>query len=173
VVAGGYEYIAVTTRILGHPEGVPDGFDYAMEKAPRDVRAALRWLIEQGARITSEHGGATESFGDVAVEFSLADATVSVVRDRHQWMMDIKADRMPSFDLDLIHQARMGTARWTRGGHADLPEQLPAGVSWAQELPHTLEWLRATTDAEKILKSLRRERVPPHSIADVAASGCM
>lgn len=128
-------------------------------KAPPDVEATIRWLIDQGASIAQQRGGEGESFGNVLVEFATGDAVVAITRDRSQWMLDVQVEPYRRFDFDVIHVAMTGDERqWARASPTTLPTQLPDGVSWSEELPAALQWLRTTPDAEDRLKELQRRR---------------
>jgi hypothetical protein len=94
----------------------------------------------------------------VLLEFTLDDAVLTVTRDRDQWMLDVQSGHLPRFDLDVIHAALTGDGQWSRQSLNPLPRQLPEGVSWAAELPHALEWLRTTPDAEDQLVRLQHRR---------------
>ena len=141
----------------GHYCGVSDGLEYLLERAPSDVRVAVGWLLDRGAVVTQQRGGATESFGNVLVRFDLPDAGVTVTRDRNQWMLTIQTGATQAFDLDLVCAGMTGQDRWSKADGA-LPEQLPEGVSWASELPKALAWVRATPDAQERLVALGRDR---------------
>jgi hypothetical protein len=133
--------------------------DYALTKATPDVESTIRWLVDQGASITHEHGGGHESFGNVVLVFALDHAVVAVTRDRGQWMLDVESPPLRRFDFDLIYVAMTGDERrWVRTTTRPLPTQLPEGVPWSRELPNALGWLRATPDAEDRLRRLAARR---------------
>ena len=133
-------------------------FDYALTKATDDVAETLRWLVAQGAAINNERGGTNEAFGNVLVELSLDGVTLTITRDRGQWMLDVQSGELPRFDFDVIHVALTGDEHWSRKTSSPLPVQLPDGVSWMSELPQALEWLRTTADAATKLETLQRRR---------------
>lgn len=128
-------------------------------KAPPDVEATIRWLMDQGASVAQQRGGEGESFGNVLVEFAIGDAVVAITRDRSQWMLDVQVGPHRRFDFDVIHVAMSGDERrWTQATPRTLPTQLPDGVSWTEELPAALRWLRTTPNAEEQLTRLQRRR---------------
>jgi hypothetical protein len=135
-----------------------EAFAYALTKATPDVAATLQWLLAQGATTTREQGGAHESFGNVLVEFTLADSVLTITRDRGQWLLDVQCGELPPFDFDVIYAALHAHSQSPRKAPNSLPKQLPDGVSWLSELPPALEWLRTTPDAEPRLRRLQRQR---------------
>ncbi len=117
--------------------------------------------IEAGgifACVSVERGGQSEGFGNVLVEFALNDAVIVIARDRTQWMLDVGVVTCPPFDLDLVCRAQNGHDHWEQWGDRPLPDQLPPGVSWRDELPRAIGWLRSTSDARGRLEALGRSR---------------
>jgi hypothetical protein len=123
-----------------------------------DVSDAVSWLLAEGARVIDED--APYGMGFAALELELHGTQVRMVRDRGQWMADLRLEGQPWLQLDLVHAARTGTSDWGLG-HDDarpLPDQLPVGLSWRQELPKALAWLRSTADAVEQTKAMGRIR---------------
>ena len=136
-----------------------DAFDHALATATPDVAATLRWLVDHGAEIVRQRGGLETGTGNVLVELAFDGAVLTITRDRGQWMLDVQLGALPRVDFDVIHAALTGDAGWER--HATrraLPDQLPEGASWLEELPLALRWLRTTPDAEDRLVAIQQAR---------------
>ena len=135
-----------------------DAFDHALATATPDVAATLRWLVDHGAELVNQRGG-VEGSGDVLIELAFDDAVLTITKDRGQWMLDVQVGALPRVDFDVIHAALTGDDAWVRHvTRRALPEQLPEGVSWLEELPLALRWLRTTPDAEDRLVAIQRAR---------------
>jgi hypothetical protein len=137
--------------------------------ATRDVDATVRWLLSEGAVVTWEdtpHGMAV-----AGLEFSVHGASVRMVRDRGQWMMDVRHGEGPWLDLELLRLARRGSDSYPMAPTkaSSLPVQLPEGVSWRDELPDLLVWLGSARDAVDLCAALGRSRAtrlfPPERAA--------
>ncbi|MEL6891334.1 MAG: hypothetical protein AAFP84_07050 [Actinomycetota bacterium] len=135
-----------------------EAVDYVLATATPDVVATVQWLEAEGASVTRERGGRHESFGNVLVEFALDDAILTITRDRGQWMLDVQSGQLERFDYDVINAAISGDHHWSRPKPAALPTQLPDGVSWRENVPVALDWLRTTHDARDHLARLQRRR---------------
>jgi hypothetical protein len=121
--------------------------DAVLAVATADVADAVRWLLAQGARVTYEE--APHGMGFAVLELELDHTQIRMVRDRGQWMLDLRSEGQPWLQLDLVHAARVGGVDWQQEGTrtGPLPDQLPVGVSWRDELPAALDWVRSTADA--------------------------
>ena len=119
--------------------------EYALEKAPPDVRAALDWLTTAGFRVRGERGGRTESFGSILVEWEHPPLAVRVVRDRSQWIVDIALDGTDFVGLQVVLNAIDGGTFVVadRELGVPLPETLPEGVAWSAAVPQALTWLQS------------------------------
>ena len=94
------------------------------------------------------------------VEFSLDGTGLRMVRDRGQWMMDLRRGDGRWLDFELLTLASRGITAYS-GSPArkgSLPDQLPQGVSWRDQLPHVLAWLGSSLDAEDLCAALGRTR---------------
>ena len=167
------------TKMSAWPLVSSASLDYALESANPDVALTMQWLLSEGADVAREMGGPTDpqGFGDILIEFVLADTTVLITRDRGQWMMTVQAPGLSRFDFGLIHQTRnhedpweppwLGrswpagkqTIRLATASAPTLPPQLPPGVSWREELPKALDWLSTTADAEAQLQAMKQVRL--------------
>jgi len=126
--------------------------------ATPDVRAAVRWLLSQGALVVREDPPHGMAFA--GLEFSIDGITVRMVRDRGQWMMDLRRGEDRWLDFELLRLACGGVAAYpaARPAEASLPAQLPDGVSWRDELPAVLVWLGSSRDAAELCAALGRSR---------------
>lgn len=132
--------------------------DAILAVATADVADSVRWLLAEGAEVTRAeppHG-----MGFAALELELDDAKFRMVRDRGQWMLDLRLGGQPWLQVDLVHAARTGDGTWgpTDGRSGPLPDQLPVGLSWRRELPDALAWLRSTGDAVERTEAMGRFR---------------
>jgi hypothetical protein len=127
--------------------------------ATPDVAAAARWLVSEGADVVWEDRPHGMAFA--GLEFVLGNTSVRMVRDRGQWMMDLRRGQEPWLDLDLLRLARQGSKVYpalVRQSEGQPPSQLPEGVSWSDELPDLLDWLHSTQDAAQRCASLSSSR---------------
>lgn len=132
--------------------------DAILAVATSDVADAVAWLLAEGALVTGEE--APHGMGFAALELELSGAQVRMVRDRGQWMLDLRLRGQPWLQLDLVHAVRTGGGDWgsAEGRTGPLPDQLPAGLSWRRELPEALAWLRSTADAVEKTAAMGRVR---------------
>jgi len=130
--------------------------EYIRTTAPDDVIDAITWLIEEGWRLDRTTGGPTESFGNLQAEFEHLGNRIWVIRDRNQWMLNLRPHGHRQFDLDVVLDAMAGRADWS-GPHA-VREQLPPDVSWQEAIPRAIGWIESTEDADAILTDTRRRR---------------
>jgi hypothetical protein len=124
--------------------------------ATDDVRATVRWLVDNGYVFARYDGGSSglSAFGSSFVY--IGDAEVAVTVDKSQWYLDISATPgAASLQFDLLVAAFRGLPYWelfpinrSRDRPARLPEQLPPGVVWRDTLPQVLAWLARTDAAE-------------------------
>ena len=126
--------------------------------ATPDVRAAVRWLLSQGALVVREDPPHGMAFA--GLEFSVDGMGLRMVRDRGQWMMDLRRGDGRWLDFELLTLANRGITAHpgSPARKGSLPDQLPEGVSWRDELPHVLAWLGSSTDAEDLCATLGRSR---------------
>lgn len=117
--------------------------DLIDEFAPADVRSTVRWL-KKDRFVMAESDTDRGTFGS---RWVFARDDVEVV-DRSQWLLDIVPSRGGRpIQYDLLVAAQRGQDYrdcfpWPADGQsADLPSQLPPGVSWLNTLSQVLEWL--------------------------------
>ncbi len=96
-------------------------------QAPVHVLEALRWLEQNGYRLSGSQDGGM----GLSLSYSGA-CEVLVIRDRSQWTIDIApAPGAEFYSYDLLRPAASGT-----------DYRLPAGdESWLATLPGVLEWI--------------------------------
>ncbi len=126
--------------------------------ATPDVRAAVRWLLSQGAEVVREDPPHGMAFA--GVEFSIDGTGLRMVRDRGQWMMDLRRGNGRWLDFELLTLASQGITAYpgSPARKGSLPDQLPQGVSWRDQLPQVLDWLGSSRDAEDLCAALSRSR---------------
>lgn len=138
--------------------------DALLGVATPDVAGAVAWLLSEGAVVTEKED--PHGMGFALVQFAFDDgAEVRMVRDRGQWMMDLRSSGQPWLQFDLVHRitsnyepdAETENGRRRYGG--DMPPQLPVGVSWREHLPSALIWLHRTADAADQVKQMARVRM--------------
>lgn len=132
--------------------------EVVLSVATNDVAETVGWLLAEGAKVSgvdTPHG-----MGFAALELELDDVQVRMVRDRGQWMCDLRLEGQPWLQLELIHAARTGDSSWQPqvGRTSPMPDQLPVGLSWRHELPDALAWVRSTDDALDQTKAMGRKR---------------
>lgn len=132
--------------------------DAILAVATADVADAVSWLLAEGARVTDED--APHGMGFAALQFELDDAQIRMIRDRGQWMCDLRLEGQPWLQLDLVHAARTGGGNWKRASASTdpLPDQLPVGLSWRRELPEALAWMRTTEGVVEQTQAMGRVR---------------
>jgi len=130
--------------------------------AAKDVRDTIGWLQSEGWELTSSRGGPTESFGNVLLEFRRSRWTITVTRDRSQWMLDVEPEGWKvKTDLDpviRVMKALPYPPHDSRSSSRPLAGQLPPGVSWRRELPVALDWMQSTPGAEEMVRKKQHER---------------
>jgi hypothetical protein len=138
---------------------VGTGFDRAtLEHATTDVRRTVEHLIdERNASVIRVESPSEAGFGNVLIELRDAGVTVTVTRDRGQWMLDVQVDGQDKQQFDLIHAAMTHKVEWPKWT-GPLPDQLPVGVSWFHWLPLAVDWLRHTPGAAEKLRLLGEDR---------------
>ena len=120
--------------------------NYAHEMATPDVAALLRWLEGNGFSVVRERGGRGESFGNVLVDFERRGLVVRITLDRSQWMLDVRPLARDSFGLHVALTAIDGDDPLVpeqRDTRDPLPDQLPEGVSWADQVARLIDWLES------------------------------
>jgi hypothetical protein len=126
--------------------------EYAESVATADVRATLEWLDGAGYTLSQSSGSPGETFGNLALVFS-GGCVVQIVRDRGQWMADLKPASGPTFyNLDLLVPAALGIDYPEPSPGDRLPDQLPDGVSWREVFPIVLDWLQGPGAAEAVAR---------------------
>lgn len=131
--------------------------DAILAVATTDVADAVAWLVAEGALVTA--ADAPHGMGLASLELELDGAHVQMVRDRGQWMLDLRSSGQPWLQLDLVLAVRAGGGDWVRSdGRGPLPDQLPVGLSWRRELPEAIAWLRFTPDAVEQVAAMGRVR---------------
>jgi hypothetical protein len=129
--------------------------DYMHRYAPDDVRATVRWLVDNGFELARSQIDAS----DWAASFVYAgEAEVHVGVERSQWYLDIApAPGMQPIQYDLLVAASRGHNYWDSfpGVGSDPPgaaRQLPPGLSWRNTLPAVLAWIGRQDVAEAVAR---------------------
>jgi hypothetical protein len=129
--------------------------DYMHRYAPDDVRATVRWLVDNGYELARSQIDAS----DWAASFVYAgQAEVHVGVERSQWYLDIApAPGMQPIQYDLLVAASRGHNYWDSfpGVGSDPPgaaRQLPPGLSWRNTLPAVLAWIGRQDVAEAVAR---------------------
>jgi hypothetical protein len=128
---------------------------------PEDVTRAISWLQLAGFGLVGIQGGPMAPFGDQAQTYGRGgDTQVRINCDRGQWSMDIQLPGSEDWiDLGLAIKARDGRAEeeyqfGAPESGSPLPDQLPVGVAWVNELPSTLRWIDTDPAApEKLIQA--------------------
>ena len=132
------------------PVGI--ALDYAMEKAPRDVRNSLDWLSTVGFEVRAERGGRGEAFGNVLLDWERPPIAIRVVRDRSQWELKIAPNGADLVGLQILLNAEEG-GEFVLVDH-DLGDPLsevpPEGVEWTVAVPRLLSWLHERDRSQAI-----------------------
>lgn len=113
------------------------------ESAPQDVVATIGWLEAEGWQARAAWGGPTKWEGNagLAVEFGRNGTLITIVRDRGQWMIEIRPSGWKTaVDLGIIDDAIAGRSEWSGVRAVPNPVQLPAGLAWRTALPTALQW---------------------------------
>jgi len=133
---------------------------YFRSVAPKDVLRTVAILESKGWNLQGVRGGSSEPFGNVLVQLTSTEGAIKIVRDRSQWMMDIKLASWSSwFDLGVVIDAKEGRRSWGASfGNPYTVKQLPPGVRWAAVLPEMLAWLSGVNDIESQLTDCRERR---------------
>jgi hypothetical protein len=115
------------------------------EVAPNDVVATIRFLEKSGYQLAPAE--VSPSFGNIQLQFS-GEFVVIITRDRGQWLLDVIIAEGETYQLDLIAAGRAG--HYPTEQAVRLPEQLPPWISWSEELPGLLEWLKSPGAGDSI-----------------------
>jgi len=131
--------------------------------APADVGSTVRWLKDRRFSM-AESDTDRGTFGSRWV-FARDDTEVHVTVDRSQWLLDVVPCRGGRpIQYDLLVSAQRGQdyrdcfPRPADEQSADLPSQLPPGVSWLNTLPQVLEWLRSEAYDVAAIERARDQR---------------
>jgi hypothetical protein len=131
--------------------------EFIQRFATDDVRAAVRWLLDNGYQLFRSQIGAS----DWSSSFVYAgDAEVHVGVERSQWYMDIApAPGVPPIQYDLLVAAQRGQTYWDcfpsgmGFGRPGQDRQLPPGLSWRSTLPDVLAWIGGHEVAEAVARA--------------------
>jgi hypothetical protein len=121
-----------------------DDAEALLRRTTDDIRASIRWLLDNGYTLTRVQTSAGQVYA--LVYGGQAEVIVSV--DRSQWFLEIaRTPGAPPIQFDLLVAAQRGQTYWdcfprqVDPGSTRLPEQLPPGVSWRNTLPDVLMWI--------------------------------
>lgn len=115
------------------------------ETAPADVVETIRSLERAGYELT--HSEISTSFGNGQLRFS-GEFGIVITRDRGQWSLDVIMADGETFQLDLIAAGRAG--RYPTQPIEGTPLQLPPWISWHEELPGLLDWIKAPGARDRV-----------------------
>lgn len=127
--------------------------------APPDVLESVEWLEAFGFTRVDHRDGPGGS-GNALLRLDSTDIGIVVTRDRGQWMLDFDLADGTRLDMDAVVHAR-SDSDWEipdRQIGDPLPEQLPEGIRWLEEIPHCLSWLRNTPEATGVVEAAKRRR---------------
>jgi hypothetical protein len=122
-----------------------DARRWVKDVAPADVVETIRFLERSGYGLTQTV--ISSSLGNGQLHFS-GEYDVVITRDRGQWSLVIVATDGEAFQLDLVAAGRTG--RYPTEPIEGTPEQLPPWISWHEELPELLEWLKSPGARERV-----------------------
>jgi hypothetical protein len=113
--------------------------------APEDVAATIRFLERSGYLLAPT--SVSPSFDNIQLRFS-GEFVVVITRDRGQWMLDVIVTDGETYQLDLIAAGRAG--HYPTAPADGMPDQIPPWISWNEELPGLLEWLKSPGAGDSI-----------------------
>lgn len=135
-----------------------DPLVFVWMNAPADVTAAVRWLLLNEFHVVGD-SRRTSPFSTFGFYVDLANDRFKtrVGVDRSQWGLDLGYPSGELSHLEVLLIAQSGTEPPTTEYDTDeLPEQLPAGVSWSDTLPPLLEWLQLEDRRAEIAQAQQR-----------------
>lgn len=125
-----------------------DAKQWVKNVAPVDVVETIHFLERSGYELT--HSVIASLVGDGQLRYS-GEFDVVITRDRGQWTLDVVTIDRETFQLDLIAAGRAG--RYPTEPIEGTPVQLPPWLSWHNELPGLLQWLKSPGAGDKVLSA--------------------
>jgi hypothetical protein len=131
--------------------------EFLQQFATDDVRAAVRWLLDNSYRLARAQVGVSDWSASLVYT---GNGEVHVGVERSQWYLEVApAPGLPPIQYDLLVAAQRGHTYWdcfpadTDLGPPGRIRELPAGASWHKTLPDVLAWVVEHDVAEAVARA--------------------